>query len=163
MASALNGRQSCLWLISWAVPTYSCVQIHPGGLSHLYFCSPVASDVERAQINAMQREEDKRPGEGAESVIIIFRLAFTTSHKPCRTISNPVQARTSNVKFKVDHRRVNSSKGEYSCSGHLHNINRPNLQCVKQQSTVHGKWGEWGEWTLEFHERTSWKPERRAD
>ena len=45
----------------------------------------------------------------------------------------------------------------------FHNIERPNLQCMKQQSTVHGKRGEWGKWSLEFHERASWKPNRHAD
>ena len=119
----------------------------------------MASDVERAPINAMQREENKSPGEGAESVIIIFRLAFTSSHRPCRAISNPLQARNSSVKFKVGH-EVNSSKGEYSCSFHLHSINRPNLQCMKQQSTVQRKLGRW---TLGFHERTSGKPKCGVD
>jgi len=81
------------------------------GLSHPYFRSPEASDVERAHVNAMQSEVDKSTGEGAGSTIIVFRLAFTSPHKPCRTISNPVQAKTSNVKFKVED-SVNSSKRE---------------------------------------------------
>jgi len=28
--STLKGRQSCLWLISWAEPSSSCAPIHPG-------------------------------------------------------------------------------------------------------------------------------------
>jgi len=133
-----------------------------GGLSHQYFRSPAASNVERVHVNAMQSRRIKVLGERAESTIIVFRLAFTSPHKPCRTTSNPVQARTSNpvqvrtsnVKSKVDH-SVHSSKREYSCSCHRHNINRSNLQCMKQQHAVLGKWGKR---TLEFHERSSWKP-----
>ena len=96
---------------------------------------------ERAcQCNASKK--DKSPGEGAELTIIVFCLAFTSPHKPCRTTSNlvqartsnPVQVRTSNVKSKVDH-SIHSSKCEYLCSCHHHNINCSNLQCMKQQHT----------------------------
>jgi hypothetical protein len=85
-----------------------------------------------------------------------FVLNLPTPHRPCRTISNPGQFRTSNVEFKADH-NVSSSRREYPCLHHLHNINRSDLRRVKQQQSDHGKWA------LGIHDRTSGKPKWSAD
>ena len=132
----------CPWLISWAGPSSSRTQIHLGACQTNIFAihwpqmwrGRMSMQCRVRRIKSLGREQSQPSS--------ALRLTFTPSHQPCRTISNPVPVRTSNVEFRVGH-SVNSSKREYPCFCHLHNINRSNLQCMKQQLSIHGKLGKW--------------------
>jgi hypothetical protein len=128
VTNALRGRKSCLWLVHALGPRSSRAQIHLGAC----LTAPMSTT---SNVNATQREDDKRLERRAWSSIIAFHLVFDSPQRTCRTFKNPVTTRTSSVKVG---RPVTNSKREYSLVG-PHDIDSANLQCSKQQQSAHEK------------------------
>jgi hypothetical protein len=116
VTNALRGRKSCLWLVHALGPRSSRAQIHLGAC----LTAPMSTT---SNVNATQREDDKRLERRAWSSIIAFHLVFDSPQRTCRTFKNPVTTRTSSVKVG---RPVTNSKRGYSLPARM--ILRANLK-----------------------------------
>ena len=108
---ALHGQKYCLWLIHALGPRSSYTQIHLGACLTAIFAGHWPPMSTTSNVNAIQREEDKRPERRAWSSIIVFHLAFDSPQRTCRTLNHPATTRTSNVKVG---RPVSNSQRSYS-------------------------------------------------